>query len=81
MLEGTTTELIQPTEQPRTVLSKLQPSKLKSNRLSKDSAGTLQLVHNRNDSKHFNFGSEKFKVYQEVCLMSFKISKIFYAFE
>lgn len=52
-------------EQSRAVLSKL-PSKVKSNRISKDSAGIFSLQSNSRNSKSSNFGTSKFRVYEEV---------------
>ncbi|XP_065199620.1 probable inactive serine/threonine-protein kinase bub1 [Planococcus citri] len=52
----------QNTENSRAALSKLQPSKVKSNRISKDTAGIFQ-VANRETKNNAAVG--KFKVYQE----------------
>lgn len=64
MLEGNINNAEQNAENSRSALSKLQPSKVKSTRTSKDTAGIFQ-VANR-DSKCNAMASGKFKVYQEV---------------
>lgn len=66
MIEGRLNTPTVTNESSRTTLSKLQSSKVKTSRVSKESAGVLPIK--RSDSKVSNFSVPKFQVYQEVSL-------------
>lgn len=68
MLEGNIINNDTGTENTRTALSKLQPSKVKSSRISKDTAGVFQLTTNNSDHKTNSVSVGKFKIYQEVII-------------
>lgn len=68
MLEGSLNNAATTNEPSRVVLSKLQPSKVKTSRISKDTAGVLQ--SRKPDLKYSNFATPKFQVYQEVIYFS-----------
>lgn len=67
MLEGNMNNNEQSTENPtRTALSKLQPSKVKTTRISKDTAGIFQQSSKNLEHKSNGVNIGKFTVYQEV---------------